>query len=79
MIVATESPGSSCANGHDLAGNRTSVTLNGTLQASYSYDAANQVSNTGYSYDPAGNLSSDGATSYTWDALGQLTGTTAKG
>ena len=66
MIVATESPGSSCANGHDLAGNRTSVTLNGTLQA-------------GYSYDPAGNLSSDGATSYTWDALGQLTGTTAKG
>ncbi|MCG8352692.1 MAG: LamG domain-containing protein, partial [Chloroflexales bacterium] len=38
--------------GYDLAGNRTSVTVNGTM-TTYAYNAANQVTNSGYRYDAA--------------------------
>jgi len=60
---------------YDLAGNRTSASLNGVQQASYTYNAANEVTNAGWDYDAAGNLTSDGVTSYGFDALGRLTGT----
>jgi RHS repeat-associated protein len=72
-----ESPGSSFAYSYDLAGNRTGVSVNGTPTASYSYDAADQV--VGWGYDAAGNLLSDGATSYSYDALNHLTGASATG
>ncbi len=72
-----ESPGSSFAYSYDLAGNRTGVSVNGTPTASYSYDAADQV--VGWGYDAAGNLLSDGATSYSYDALNRLTGSSATG
>jgi YD repeat-containing protein len=42
---------------------------------SATYNAANEVN--GWSYDAAGNLTNDGTTSYAFDALGRLTGTTA--
>ena len=44
-------------------------------QASYIYNAANEVN--GSTYDAAGNLTNDGTTTYGYDALGRLTGTTA--
>jgi YD repeat-containing protein len=77
LVGAVESPGSSFAYSYDPAGNRTGVSVNGTATASYSYDAADQV--VGWGYDAAGNLLSDGATSYTYDALNHLTGSSATG
>jgi RHS repeat-associated protein len=77
LIGAVESPGSSFAYSYDPAGNRTAVSVDGTPTASYSYDAADQV--VGWGYDAAGNLLSDGATSYSYDALNHLTGTSATG
>ena len=61
----------STSNSYDLA-NRTSVTVNGTT-TTYTYNAANQVTNAGYSYDAAGNLLSDGTTSHVYDALNRVT------
>jgi len=77
LTGATESPGSSFAYAYDPAGNRTSVSVNGVQQAGYTYNAANEVSNPGWVHDTAGNLTSDGTTSYAFDALGRLTGTAA--
>jgi RHS repeat-associated protein len=58
------------AYGYDLAGNRTSATVNG-VTTTRGYNAANQV--TGWSYDAAGNLLNDGTTISTYDALNRLT------
>jgi hypothetical protein len=44
---------------HDLAGNRTKETINGT-PTTYSYNAANQITNTGFTYDDNGNLTNEG-------------------
>ncbi|MCG8348844.1 MAG: hypothetical protein MI924_13820 [Chloroflexales bacterium] len=60
------------AYGYDLAGNRSSVTLNGTTTTA-SYNAANQVTNSGYRYAAAGNRLSDGTTSHVYDALNRVT------
>jgi YD repeat-containing protein len=62
LTGAGESPGCSFAYGYDPAGNRTSVTVNNTQQATYSYNAANEVQ--GWTYDAAGNLTNDGATTF---------------
>lgn len=70
LVGAVESPGSSYAYGYDRAGNRTSVTVNGTTTTT-SYNAANQV--IGLSYNAAGNLLNDGTTTYGYDALNRLT------
>ena len=66
---------------YDLAGNRTSVQVNGGIPATTTYNFANQITNSGYSYDNAGNLTADGATTYTYDALSRMTGrgTTTRG
>src|SRR6266498_186577 len=56
----------------DLAGNRTSATVNGTTTTT-SCNFANQITNAGYSYDNAGNLAADGTTTYTYDALSRTT------
>jgi len=60
---------------YDLAGNRTQevVTVNGTpTTANYTYNAANQISNTGFVYDDAGRMTSDGVNTYTWDRASRL-------
>jgi len=49
------------------------VTVNGVQTQSFSYNAANQITNSGYSYDNAGNLAADGTTTYTYDALSRMT------
>ncbi len=77
LTGAVESPGSSFAYTYDQVGNRTSVTVDGTQTAQYTYNAANEVSNAGWTYDAAGNLTTDGTATYAYDALGRLTGTTA--
>lgn len=55
---------------YDLGGNRLSesLSLNGAAptETSYSYNAANQISNAGFTYDANGNLTSDGTNTYTW-------------
>jgi YD repeat-containing protein len=50
--------------------------LNGLNNAS-TYSSANKA--IGWIYDAAGNLVSDGTTSYSFDALGRLSGTSATG
>src|SRR5262249_33331405 len=55
LTGATESSGTSFAYGYDLAGNRTSVQLNGGTPSVTTYNAANQITNSGYTYDNAGN------------------------
>jgi len=68
---------------YDPAGRRTAV--GGTWArtgippalASATYDAANRITTWGgtvFSYDPNGNLTSDGLTSYSWNARNQLVG-----
>jgi hypothetical protein len=54
----------------------TSVQLNGGTPTVTTYNAANQITNTGFSYDNAGNLIGDGTAAYTYDALSR---TTARG
>ncbi|MBZ0277692.1 MAG: RHS repeat-associated core domain-containing protein [Anaerolineae bacterium] len=64
---------------YDLAGNRESQSeaLNGGVPVvtNYTYNAANQITNTGFTYDPNGNLTSDGVNSYTWDQTNRLLST----
>jgi RHS repeat-associated protein len=75
LTGAAESPGCGFAYSYDPAGNRTGVTIDGSHTARYTYNAANEVN--GWLYDAAGNLTNDGGTTYAFDALGRLTGTTA--
>jgi RHS repeat-associated protein len=60
----------------DLAGNRLSesLALNGgsPTVTSYSYNAANQITNSGFTYDANGNLLDDGLNTYTWDRANRL-------
>lgn len=77
-LVGAASPGgNSYAYGYDLAGNRTSASVNGGTPQTWAYDAADQAS--GRTYDAAGNLLADGALAYTYDPLGRLSGTTVGG
>jgi RHS repeat-associated protein len=75
LTGAAENPGTTYAYAYDLAGNRTEVRVNGAVTESRSYDATDQV--TGWQYDAAGNLLSDGATTYTYDALNRALTTNA--
>src|SRR5262249_27225543 len=70
LTNAVEAPGSVYTYTYDLAGNRTSAAVDGTT-TTRSYDAANQV--IGWSYDNAGNPTTDGTTTFTYNALNRLT------
>ena len=72
LTGATESTGTTFGYGYDTAGNRTSVTLNGTTTTT-TYNTANQITNAGFSYDNAGNLINDGTAASTYDALNRTT------
>jgi RHS repeat-associated protein len=56
---------------YDRAGNRTQeITKIGAATAvteNFTYNAANQITNTGYAYDNNGNLIDDGTVTYNWD------------
>jgi RHS repeat-associated protein len=56
---------------YDAAGNRLAATEDEVL-TTYTYDAANRLTNPGYAYDAVGRLTSDGTTTYTYDALGRV-------
>jgi len=58
---------------YDLAGNRTAVQLNSGTPATTTYNAANQITNSGFTYDNAGNLTNDGTAASTYDALNRTT------
>jgi YD repeat-containing protein len=73
LVGTIESPGSPYAYTYDLVGNRTQVMKNSAIVESGSYDAADQVTDTGWQYDAAGDLLSDGTNTYTYDALKRLT------
>jgi RHS repeat-associated protein len=75
-LTAADYPGTDdYAYAYDPAGNLTSIsTPAGTT--THTYDAADRLSDTGYLYDANGNLLSDGTRSFTYDALGRLTGVT---
>ncbi|WP_370943269.1 RHS repeat-associated core domain-containing protein [Amycolatopsis sp. cg5] len=70
---------------YDAAGQRTSVT--GSLadvtlpaaRAGLTYNDANRLTTPGTTYDAEGHLLTDGTTTYTWNARGQLTGTSKAG
>ena len=81
LIGTVELPGSSFAYGYDLAGNRTSVVINGAAPVITTYNLDNQITNAGYTYDLAGNLTNDGTAASTFDALNRMTtrGSTTNG
>lgn len=76
LTTAKEDPGHKYEYTYDLVGNRTQVKLDGSVIETRSYDAADQVTNTGWQYDGAGDLLQDGSggsgNSYTYDALKRL-------
>ncbi|HET8842207.1 MAG TPA: RHS repeat-associated core domain-containing protein, partial [Ktedonobacteraceae bacterium] len=64
----------------DGAGNRLSLKVNGTVQTSYTYNAANELTTTSqggttstYTYDSDGNLTSGAGLVYTYNAANQTT------
>lgn len=78
LISAAESGATTNTHGYgfDLAGNRTSITTNGSTQ-SFSFDAANQ--RTDATYDAAGNLTATTNSSASFDALNRMVGSTNGG
>ncbi|PWW67116.1 RHS repeat-associated protein [Actinokineospora spheciospongiae] len=50
-----------------------------TARTAQTYNDANQLVAAGVTYDNDGNLTSDGTTTYTWNARGELTGTSKTG
>ncbi len=64
--------------GYDVRGNRTSAkftTTGGTVTTNQAltYNAANQITNTGYTYDGAGNLTAAPEYTFTYNAAEQMT------
>jgi RHS repeat-associated protein len=57
---------------YDDAGNLTEVADNGTPTRNFTYNAANQITNTGYTYDLNGNMASDGTYTYIYDGENRL-------
>lgn len=64
----TQPTGTITSYAYDAAGNLTSKG-----GATFTHDAAGQITNPGFAHDADGNLTSDGARSYTYDAAGRLT------
>lgn len=72
-LTAADYPGTEdYAYVYDPAGNITTLTTPAGSQT-LAYDAANRLTSGGRTYDDNGALLDDGATTYTYDALGRLT------
>ena len=59
------------------AGNRTAVQLNGGTPATTSYNAANQITNSGFTYDALNRTTVRGTTTYAYNGDGTLVSQTA--
>jgi RHS repeat-associated protein len=73
-LTASGTPSREYAYDFDLAGNRTSETLDGVTRT-FGYNAANQMISHGsqtLSYDRNGNLLNDGANAHVWDRGNRL-------
>ena len=64
--------------GYDAVGNLTSITTPGGT-TTHTYDDADRIDDAGYSYDDNGALLTDGTRTFTYDALGRLTGVSGGG
>jgi RHS repeat-associated protein len=69
---------SSYSYGYDNSGNRTSVTANG-VNTTYTYNAADEITNTGFTYDANGNLTAKPGQTYAYNSLNQTTSITTAG
>jgi RHS repeat-associated protein len=76
--VTTGPAASSYSYGYDNAGNRTSVTANG-VNTTYTYNAADEITNTGFTYDSNGNLTAKPSQTYAYNSLNQTTSITTAG
>ncbi|MCP4362682.1 MAG: PKD domain-containing protein, partial [Chloroflexi bacterium] len=75
LTNAAESTGQSFAYSYDTVGNRLTYQVNGSQVATYTYDAANRLSQVNdqlYSYDNNGNLLNDGRFTYSYDSANRL-------
>jgi len=67
----------------DLAGNRTqqivTIGAGSPVTTNTTYNAGNQITNSGYTYDANGNLTNDGTSAYTWDRANRLLNVGAAG
>ncbi len=68
---AEENPGNIFSWDYDLVGNILTTTVGSTV-TSRTYNAADQVSNSGWNYDGAGDLLTDGTNTYTYDPLKRM-------
>lgn len=57
---------------YDPVGNLTTVTEGTATVKSFTYNAANRITNTGFSHDEAGNMTSDGVKDYVYDSENRL-------
>ncbi|RPE77879.1 RHS repeat-associated protein [Frondihabitans sp. PhB161] len=64
---------------YDNRGNRLSAAATGATTKTFTYNAANQITNTGYSYDGAGNLTATPTQSFTYNGAQQMTQATKDG
>ncbi|MEF3121742.1 RHS repeat-associated core domain-containing protein [Kocuria flava] len=62
---------------YDARGNRKTANATGDYPAqNYTFNAANQLTNTGFAYDGAGNLTKDTKATFAYNAAGQMVSTT---
>lgn len=78
LLTATQSGGTSPSTytyTYDARGNRLTavVTGGGASTQSLTFNAGNQVTNTGFTYDGTGNLTADTAGTYTYNGAQQMT------
>jgi RHS repeat-associated protein len=76
--VTTGPAASSYSYGYDNSGNRTSVTANG-VNTTYTYNAADELTNTGFTYDANGNLTAKPGQTYAYNSLNQTSSITTAG
>jgi len=57
---------------YDGAYNLTQVSTGATVTASFTFDEADRITNTGFAYDDAGNMTCDGKFNYIYDSMNRL-------
>ncbi|HET7327156.1 MAG TPA: RHS repeat-associated core domain-containing protein, partial [Nocardioidaceae bacterium] len=77
LVAVSNFNGHDYAYSYDIVGNRTSLTVDGTLTQQLSFNAGNQITSPGYGYDAAGNRTGDpDAETLVYDAANRMTAKT---